>query len=422
MIGELIELRQLRQNPKLDPVEIEALQQRKLRAIVRHAYAQVPYYRSLFDSVGLHPGDIHSVDDLKHLPITTKDDLRAAGLNNIIARDVKLSSCVSAVTTGSTGKPFTIYLSRSDLRTYRLVAFRALLAIGLRAQDRLAIVGITRPQRTRLYQRLGLYRSMNIHPQLPLTEQCKRLKQMDPTVLWFYPTALRALLRYVDDQLTTLVRPRMLITGAEVFDDNLRVRIQANFDIEMFNFYGAVEIGRIAAECPAHEGLHVNMDHVVLECVDGAHPVAPGKPGGAVVTTLNNFTMPLIRYRLGDICTFLNGHCACRSFFPLIAPPLGREEELIILPSGTGLIPQGVHTIMRKFDGIDQYRLIQESYDQLVLQLVWRNNPQEELLSEMRAQLIIFLGEPVKLDIQSVSVIPEEKMKFRAFVSRLPKE
>lgn len=422
MIGELIELWQLRQQPKLDPAEIDALQQRKLRAVIRHAYAQVPYYRSLFDSVGLHPDDIHTVDDLKHIPITTKEDLRAAGVNNITTRGVKLSSCVTAVTTGSTGKPFTIYLSPSDLRTYRLVAFRALLAIGLRPQDRLAILGITRPQRTRLHQRLGLYRSKNIHPQLPLTEQCKLLKQVDPTVLWFYPTALRALLRCVGDRLPSLVRPRMLITGAEVIDDNLRARMQASFNIEMFNFYGAVEIGRIAAECPAHEGLHVNMDHVVLECVDDAQPVSRGKPGVAVVTTLNNFTMPLIRYRLGDICTFLNGHCACGSFFPLMAPPLGREEDLIILPSGTGLAPHGVATIMRKFDGIDQYRMIQEDYDHLVLQLVWRNKPQQKLLSEMRAQLIMFLRESVQLDIQSVDVIPEEKMKFRAFVSRLSKE
>jgi phenylacetate-CoA ligase len=421
MIGELMELRQLRQNPKLGLAEIEALQQRKLHAIIRHAYAQVPYYRSLFDSVGLHPEDIHTVDDLKRIPITTKDDLRAAGVNKIIARDVKPSACISAVTTGSTGKPFRIYLSHSDMRTYRLIAFRALLSIGLRPQDRLAIVGITRPQRTRLYQRLGLYQSMNIHPQLPPDEQCNLLRQINPTVLWFYPTALRPLLRSVDDQLSSLIRPRMLITGAEVLDDNLRVRIQADLDIEIFNFYGAVEIGRIAAECPAHEGLHVNVDHVILESVDGVHAVERGKPGVAVVTALNNFTMPLIRYRLGDICTLLDGHCACGSFFPLMAPPIGREEEPIILPSGKELTPQGIHPIFRKFNGLDQYRLIQESYDELLLQIVWRSKPQEEHLSEIRARFDTFLGEPIRLHIQSVDSIPEEKLKFRAFISRLPK-
>jgi phenylacetate-CoA ligase len=245
---------------------------------------------------------------------------------------------------------------------------------------------------------------------------------MNPTVLWFYPTALRALLRYIDGPLTALVRPRMLISAAEVLDDRLRARVREVFDVEVFNFYGAVEIGRIAAECPAHQGLHVIMDHVILESVDGGHTVARGESGVAVVTALNNFNMPLIRYRLGDICSFLPGHCACGSFFPLMAPPLGREEELIVLPSGAALIPHGIHSILREFNGLDQYRLIQESYDRLVLQLVWRNRPREAQQSEIRARINKFFGEPVRLDIQNVDSIPEEKLKFRAFVSRLPKK
>ena len=176
----------------------------------------------------------------------------------------------------------------------------------------------------------------------------------------------------------------------------------------------AVEIGRIAVECVAHDGLHLSMDHVVLESVDGAHS------GEAVVTTLNNFAMQLIRYRLGDIISFLHGHCSCGSFLPRITPPIGRAEELIMLPSGKALIPQGIHSILRVFSGLNQYSLIQESSDRFVLQLDWRNRPREERLLEIRAQLNQFFGEPVRLDIQNVESIPEEKLKFRAFISRLP--
>jgi len=240
---------------------------------------------------------------------------------------------------------------------------------------------------------------------------------MDPTVLWFYPTSLRALLRYVDGPLTTLVRPRMLISVAEVLDDHLRSRVREIFGVEAFNFYGAVEIGRIAAECPAHDGLHVNMDHVILESMDGFNAAAPGKSGVAVVTALNNFTMPLIRYRLGDICTYRPGHCSCGSFFPLMDSPLGREEDLIRLPSGMALMPQGAHSILRVIKGLDQYRLTQEREDRFILQLVWRAGHREEMLIEIRTQLKEFFGEPVRLDIQNVDSIPEEKLKFRAFVS-----
>jgi len=422
VINELIELRQLLNNQKLSPAEVEALQQRKLRAVIRNAYEKVPYYRALFDSVGLHPGDIQTVGDLRHVPITTKADLRAAGLANIISREVNPSACVSAATSGSTGKPFTIYFSRRDIRAYRLNAFRALLSIGLRPLDRLAVFGITRSRHGRFFQRLGLYRSVFIHPQVPAPEQVRRLQQFDPTIFWFYPSALRALLAGINGQLSGIIRPRMLISASEVLDDNLRRRIQADLGVEIFNFYGAVEIGRISSECPAHDGLHISVDHVALECVDGAGADAGGKPGAALVTALNNFTMPLIRYRLGDICTIFGQGCGCGSSFPLMAAPIGREEEIIMLPNGESLSPHAFYPILREFTELDQFRLIQESAELLVLQLVWRSNHQKYRQSEIRAKLNAFLGGSIRLDIQNVDSIPEENLKFRAFISRLHKD
>lgn len=163
MIGEIMELRRLLKNRKLSSDELEDLQRRKLRAVIRNAYEKVPYYRSLFKSEGLSPEDIHTADDLKQVPITTKDDLRAAGVERIIAKDIKLSSCTSIPTSGTTGEPFTTHLTGSDLRTRRLIEFRTLLSVGFRQRDRLAVLGPEWPHRSRLHQRLGFYRSENIN-------------------------------------------------------------------------------------------------------------------------------------------------------------------------------------------------------------------------------------------------------------------
>ena len=241
-------------------------------------------------------------------------------------------------------------------------------------------------------------------------------------MLWFYPTAIRTVLHETSNRLSELVHPRMLITASEVFDEVLRVKIQADLDVEIFNFYGAVELGRIAAECPVHEGLHVNVDHVILECLDGLQPVAYEKLGVSVVTCLNNFAMPFIRYRLGDLFTFLEKPCSCGSSFPLISSPLGREADVIELPSGKVLPPVGFPVIMRSFNGINQFRLIQESYEHLVLELVFQKPPPEPLLAHLRSQLMEYLGEPVKLEIRIVDVIEEEKLKFRSFISKLSKD
>jgi phenylacetate-CoA ligase len=94
--------------------ELESFRVRKLRAVVRHAYENVPYYRSLFDSAGLSPGDIRGVEDLKKIPVTTKEALRGAGLERTTSVGADLSTCIKRPTSGSTGKPFTAYLSRSD--------------------------------------------------------------------------------------------------------------------------------------------------------------------------------------------------------------------------------------------------------------------------------------------------------------------
>jgi phenylacetate-CoA ligase len=431
VIGDFLEFHRIMQIPKKDPDEIAAIQLRKLQTIVEHAYGQVPYYRSLFDSVGLKPADIRSVEDLKHVPVTTRDDLQQAGKENLLARNVNRSDCISAITSGSTGKPLTAWYSMADMKTYRMIGFRALLSTGFRPWDRLALVGITRSQKVKLYQRLGIFRSIFIQPLLPLSEQCELIRKMNPTVLWFYPTALRALLHFTDGRLADLVRPRIMISGAEMLDDQLRMRVEKELGSKIYNFYGAIETGRIASECKVHEGLHINMDYIVLECLNNvgmsgatlsnAGPAKQGQPGVAVVTTLENFTMPLIRYRLGDLYTFLDGSCSCGSNFQRISPPHGKDESLIRLPGGGVLIPQGAFTLLRQFRDLHQFRLIQESLDHIVLLLVWLRPPQKGDLAKIRAQLNEFLGEPVQLDIQCVDEIPEEKLKFRTFISKLPK-
>jgi phenylacetate-CoA ligase len=420
MIGEALELRRLLNNRRLSPAELEALRNRKLQAMIRHAYENVPYYRSLFQTVGLLPEEIRNVNDLQRIPITTKDDLRAAGVGRITAKGVDLAACQVVRTSGTTGKPFAIHLTRTDLRARRLVEFRALLLIGFRPQDRLAVLGPAQPHSMRFHQRLGFYRSVNISPTLSLDDQIDLLKRYRPTILWGYPTVLKALLSRVNYRLDTVASPKLLITSAEVCDQTLKTRIQDGSKIEIFNFYGANEVGRIAAECPSHKGLHVNEDHVILECVDSKNPAEPGVFGEAVVTSLHALAQPFIRYRLGDVYTFLEKPCSCGSPFPLIDAPLGRSDDVVKLPSGNISSLWPFNFLLRKMNGLEQYRIIQESVEHLVVQLVFCGDPDSDELVQLRSRFLKILGEPVKVDIQCVDSIKDEISKFRSFISRLP--
>jgi len=204
MIGEALELRRLMNRRRLSPAKLEAVRDQKLQAMIRHAYENVPYYRSLFQSVGLLPEEIQTINDLKHIPITTKDDLRTAGVERITAKGIDLAACQVVHTSGTVGKPFAIRLTGRDLRARRLIEFRTLLAIGFRPQDRLAVIGPAQPHVMRLHQRLGFYRSVNISPALSLDDQIALLKLSRPTILWAYPTVLKALLYRLNYHLDTV--------------------------------------------------------------------------------------------------------------------------------------------------------------------------------------------------------------------------
>lgn len=419
MISELLELKKLIQSRKLSSDEIRGLQNQKLRALIQHAYENVPYYNKLFSSAGLSPNDIQTIDDLGDIPLTDKDGLRTAHLEKVISNHVSRPCYISTNTSGSSGKPFTIYLSKEEDRIRRLVLFRSLLSIGLKPWDQFAVLGSQEPQKTRFHQRLGLYRSAKISRFLPVKNQILLLKKIQPSVLWVYPTVLRALLHRIDYRLSKIARPRILISIGEVFDGVMKNRVLADLDVEIFNLYGAAELGIIAVECSTHEGLHINADHLILETLEDDNRPDSVRSGFAVLTNLSVFTMPFIRYRLGDICALVEKACTCGSSFPLISAPQGREADLIILPSGRVLSPLPFQSILEKISNIDQFRIIQEDYGHLVLQLVFKEIPKPELLQNIRSRCVKFLDEPVKFDVQIVDFIQVEKLKFNTFFSKL---
>jgi phenylacetate-CoA ligase len=420
MVSRILELRTLLRNRHLPPGDLRALQERKLRAVIGHAFDKVPYYRTLFRSAGLSPQDIRTLEDLKHVPVTSKDALRTAGLEGALAEGTDPSSCLVSLTGGSTGKPFASYHDAREAQTRALIGFRALHTAGARPWDRL--VGFrSRSQPSSLMSRLGLYRSYSIPNFFTVEQQIQSLKSVRPTLIRLPPSKLRALLHHVDYRLSHIVHPRILITSSEVLDDTLKTRVLSDLNVEFFNFYTSTEFAELASDCPAHEGLHVNADQLIVECLDeDGGPAEPGRPGVVVVTSLYGFVMPFIRYCLGDICTPLGGLCSCGSSFPLIGAPLGRQDDLLRLPSGKILSPMNLALVVMKVDGIDQYRYTQESLNHFVLQLVLWKHPGDSTLARVRKEVLEYLGEPVSLDVQIVDRLPEDKGKFRRFISKVP--
>jgi phenylacetate-CoA ligase len=263
---------------------------------------------------------------------------------------------------------------------------------------------------------LGFYPVEFIDFELPIEEQVRRLEHLRPTVLWIFPSLLRALLHHLDGRLSRVARPRMLITAAETLDDPLRRWLMADQQPELINFYGSSEVHCIADECRAHEGLHVNADAVILEYVeDCARGVRT-----AVITSLLNHAMPFIRYDLGDVGGYLDHRCSCGSALPLIRPPQGRKLDVIQLPSGRPFVPFGLSASLKPLKGLRQFRLVQERIDKMVVELALSPSPSEADLDDVRGRLRDFFGEPVEIELRLFERFPQGIDKFKPVVSLLP--
>jgi len=412
MICELLRSRR----PSAD--ELQSLRDRKLRIMIRHAYETVPYYRALFRAAGLSPEDVQSVDDLKKIPVTAKEDLNAAGLDNILTRGTEKGACFICRTSGSSGKPFSTYLSRHERMIRRLLGLRRLLDVGFRPRDRVCILcdpvqSWGRRFRTR-------YLSLLLPPQ----KQIEFLQGMQPTILNAWPSCLRVIQHHTDYHLGRFIQPRIVATSGEMCDKEFRRTLAADLKAEVFDFYAAGEFGPIASECHAHQGLHVNADQLIVECLDDDQTTGTCGSGEIVITSLYSFIMPFIRYRIGDRGSIKERSCPCGSRFPLLTDLQGQRDYTVVLPNGRLLsIGALVNTTLRPFPTLHKFRLIQEAIGEFVLETVFLEHPTSETISRIRSRIVDFLGSGVRLDIEVVDSIDEEGVrKFGNFVSRLRNE
>jgi phenylacetate-CoA ligase len=392
---------------------LRLLQEERLKRLVRHAYEQVPFYRERFKEAGLQPGDIKQIGDLQSIPVCEREDLSEAEIPRILAKNLDLRKCHQILTSGSCGKPLRVYNSTDEIRVRKMVELRGLLRIGFRPGDRLLILGPEGAARSGFFQRLLLYNTKQISPFLSIESQIDQIRRFRPTILWVYPSLLKALLHALDGSLSSIAWPRIVITSAEQLDSAVQERVEEDLNAEIFNFYASMETGRIATECFSHQGLHINADQLILETL---HENS-SKGGEVLVTCLNAYAMPFIRYRLGDITAFMDRTCDCGSNFPLIEPPHGRRDTLIQLPSGGRRSFVGIFQILRRFSWISQFRAVQKSPDLFWLFFRTFRRPDPDDINAIRVLVSEYLGERVHLEVFLVEKLPGRNLKFSSFRS-----
>jgi len=344
--------------PYLSRDELAAYQSAKLRRIVRHAAAQVPYYRSLFTEAGLATEDITNLDDLSKVPISSKADFANLALTDRLPSDVDPTRLIAHVTSGSTGALLEIRRTRWEELRIHSFQFRAQLLAGLRPSDCRAFLGDAWDRK--LYHRAGLFRLEGIGSTPDPDDALRRLCLLQPEVIVGHPSLLEMMLRSPRREEFARLRPRLLFTGAEMLSPHARQTYEQVFRCPVIDFYGAHEVGHIACQC-RHCGLyHTCDDSIIVEVLRDGQPAGPGEDGEIVVTSLHSYAMPIIRYRLGDIVRRPRPSPHCPISFGTVESIQGRTLDYLDLFDGLRINPYTVVEKLAAIPGVICFEVIQD--------------------------------------------------------------
>lgn len=418
--------------PKQD---IERLQIRNLRMLLRHAYKTVPYYHRIFKSRGFSPDNVMSIKDLEKLPILTKADIRKHFKELLSINYPKKKLILSQ--SGGTGDQIWFYVTREQISWEIAAEFRAYKWANYNFGDRCIIFWgslIDLAKTTKLIKRLTNFLEnvavLNTYIMLSdeiLDKYVLFMRKFNPEIIRGYANSIYMIAKYILEKGIKYAHPKSVITTAETLLDFQRKTIEEAFNCPVFDYYGSREIGSIAAECNIHNGYHISAENVVLECVKDGQQVSPGESGEILITSLRNYGMPFIRYAIGDVGKLSDDDCACGRGLPLLDSIEGRVSQFMsifdkklgkivpVSPAGPGLFGGALMYLP-----IERYRIIQESLDKIIIVAVKGRNYTQKHTELLVEHIRKFLGDNVTLEIKFVDYLPPlPSGKRSVFISRI---
>lgn len=420
-------VREMERAQWLPPAQLREWQEQRLRALVTHACATVPYYAELFRQLGLAPHDIHTAADLPKLPLLSKEIIRE-NLERLKSRTAR--GLRRFATGGSTGQPLIFYLGPTRVSSDIAARWRAESWWGVGIGDREFViwgspVELTKQDRLRDLRdrifRTRLLSAFEMSPEI-MDRYLDELTRRGCRRVFGYPSSIALLCEHAQRRGRDLCRlgVRAVFVTAEYLWDHWRQTIAEAFGCPVVNGYGGRDSGFIAQECPAG-GMHLTADRLLVEIVDeGGRPLPSGELGEIVVTHLDTPEMPFLRYRTGDMGTLGSGACACGRTLPLLARIEGRKTDFIVAPDGRILHGLSLIYVLRELEGIEQFRITQKALDEFEIELVRNGSYDSGNEARIREAFAARLRAPVTVLFRySEGLRPAAGGKFRYVISEV---
>ncbi len=359
--------------------ELIDLQNERLGILINHAYANVRYYRNKFDAAGLNPDDIKTLEDLKKIPFTTREDLvenYPYGMFAVPLRDVvRLQFPL-----GHHGNPIVIGYTREDLKIWRELVARIMIGVGINEQDIIQVsfnYGLFMGA-FRFNQGAELIGAAVVPASIaPADVQIRIMRDFRSTVLVSTPSFA---LHIIETMRTQGIDPKELslkigLFGAEPWPESAREIIEEGLRIKAYDIYGVTELIEpgVSGECSEKSGLHIFENHFFPEIIDPVtgQSLEEGKEGELVLTSLTTSAYPLIRYRTHDRTSLCSQPCACGRTLVRMSRILKRTDQMISV-RGINVFPEMITEVLSGIDGIkpESSLMIKQKYgmnDKLVI-------------------------------------------------------
>jgi phenylacetate-CoA ligase len=413
----------------LRPTELRELQNKRLRALLKHSYETVPFYRRRFKDAGLRPDDIREVGQLAKLPVLTKAEIRR-NIREIVSTQIPRSQLTPFATGGSTGTPLKFFKDKRTTSWAYAATSRAYEWAELDLGDKYIVLwgspfdlSVSQELKGFLHQRLMRYQ---IVPSSQMSDQTmvkfvETIRRYKPKALKGYTSVLVIFARYLKQHGIRTLNLHSVISTAETLFPADRKLMEEQFGCQVYDTYGSREIALMAGECKEHQGLHVSAETVVLEFVKENENVAPGELGQILVTDLQNYGMPLIRYSIGDAGKPSDAVCMCGRGLPLIESIDGRVTDFI-RSSDKRYIPGPMFIYMFSDLPVRKYQIIQTELNKLTVKIIkdtgYSNTDDQKIMARIKQ----IVGQEFTIDIDHVSSIPPSSRsgKFLPVISKVP--
>ena len=423
-------LEELNRTQWLSRDELLALQQEKLQRVVEYAYRYVPYYRRTFEAIGFQPADLRrDPASLSQLPILTKAVIRDNWDDMATTEPQRRRQLRKLTTSGSTGVQL-IFLQDSDFRdNVTAECQRHISWAGWQLGELQAFIWgaglkptLAKLARTRLidlawnrFQTDGF--NMTDQSMAAFAGQVLRRK---PRVLFCYATPLHRFAQFVRRNRYPQMRFDGIFSSAEMLLPSVRSYIEETFQSPTFDSYGAFEVGGVACECEAHDGLHVSVECNYVEVLRDERLAGTNETGELIVTNLDNLGMPFIRYRVGDAGSWHpDRKCPCGRAAPRLNSIEGRIIDSFKTQDGREVWAGATFRSLAD-PRITQFQIVQKSLDNMLVRLVPAGPIPQAVLDDITRQFQHTFGANVTVDFQLLDEIaPLPSGKHRYTVSEL---